>query len=105
MTAFTGALANVPQGLNKEGQAISAHTVAQSTTSGDTLALSKPEGFDADLTPVDVVAVVPGSPDTFIRNMAMTSFSKTTGVLTITPSTTLPVGAILVVTYANLGVR
>lgn len=103
MAAYTGALLNVPQ--NPPPVAIANHVVAQSTTSSDTLALSKPDSVDPDLTPIDVVAVVPGSPDTFIRNMAMSSFNRATGVFTITPSTTLPVGAILVVTYANLGVR
>lgn len=101
MAAHTGSLANVPQGTAQPK--VSHHLVSEAHTSSDTLALSRPESFDVDDIPVEVLAWRP-STGAYIRNMAMTSFIQTTGVLTITPSTSLAAGDRLVVQYANLGV-
>ena len=85
MAAYTGALVNVPQGVNQNNLLSSEHELAQALANLDTLTLDAPAGFDyAQLVPVLCVIWSAADPRVLQTAYAMTSYDKDTGKLVIT---------------------
>lgn len=75
-------------GLNGENIVVIGHDVAEAVTSGNSLAITLPDGVSKDLVPIAVVAYSDATPAvegiSAGANAKITSHNRTTGVTTLT---------------------